>query len=251
MNAIKSLSEVFLQPLVSATLLVAIAVVLRWRGRRRAARVFAGIAIAIAFLGALSPVADALLRPLELRYPPLAAGPAVRSAAFVVVLGSAYSPHLGAPITAAISGEGLARIVEGVRLARIYHLRLVVSGGAVRGYPASALGYAELARDLGVDPQDLIVSAVGVDTRTEAAAISRLAGSRPFILVTSASHMPRAVALLRRAGAVPLPAPTGQRASDSSSLSWRQWLPGAIALHETEIALHEYFGLLAIRLSWD
>jgi uncharacterized SAM-binding protein YcdF (DUF218 family) len=251
MNAIKPLSEVFLQPMVAAALSAAIAVVLRWRGRRRAARVFAGIAIAIAFLSALSPVADALLRPLEQRYQPLAAGPAVRDAAFIVVLGSGYNPHHGVPITAAISDEGLVRIVEGVRLARVYHLRLVVSGGAAQGYPASALGYAELARDLGMDPQELTVSAVGIDTHTEAVAITRLAGSRPFILVTSASHMPRAVALLRRAGAAPLPAPTGQRAFDLNPLGWRQWLPGATGLHKTEIALHEYFGLLAIRLGLD
>ena len=45
----------------------------------------------------------------------------------------------------------------------------------------------------------VIVSATGIDTHTEALAIARLVGSKPFILVTSASHMPRAVELFRRA----------------------------------------------------
>jgi uncharacterized SAM-binding protein YcdF (DUF218 family) len=251
MYTVKAICEVLLQPLVTAALVAAIAFILRLTRQVNAAHVLGAVAISIAFLSSLSPVSDALLRPLEGAYPPLGDGLAVSNAAFIVVLGSAYHPFEGIPITSAISDEGMVRIVEGIRLARAYHLQLVVSGGAAPGYPASALGYAELARALGVAPNDLTVSAVGVDTHTEAVAIARVAGSRPFILVTSASHMPRAMALLRRAGAAPLAAPTGQRAFAVSPPAWRQGLPSAVGLHKTEMALHEYFGLLAIYLGLD
>jgi len=251
MIVIKAMASILAEPLLLATCVALSAVVFRTIGRRSLAKGSALAAAAIIYLGALSPLTDMLLSPLERSYPPLSADADVHAAAFIVVLGSGFYPRAGVPITAELDDEGMRRIVEGVRLARRYHIPLLVSGGKSAGTASPALGYAQLARELGIDGSSLLVSADGTDTHAEALAIARLVGAKPFILITSASHMPRAMALLRRAGASPLAAPTAQHVFPVGSIGLLRWLPSISALRNTEFALHEYLGLLAIRLGWD
>jgi hypothetical protein len=85
----------------------------------------------------------------------------------------------------------------------------------------------------------------GRDTRAEALDICHSLGNRPFVLVTSASHMPRAMEWLRRIGCVPVPAPTDQRSIGSASLAYLL-LPRASGLQMSDDALHEYIGWIAL-----
>jgi uncharacterized SAM-binding protein YcdF (DUF218 family) len=205
-----------------------------------------------AYLGSIVPVGNALLAPLERRYPPLRLDESNSSVRYIVVLGSSYAPRAGFPVTAGLDDEGLVRIVEGVRLAhQLKNARLVVSGGAPQGQAPSAQGYARLARELGIPASSLIVLDRPLDTRAEALEVSATLGDSPFLLTTSAYHMPRAMLLMERAGARPIPAPTGYRASDSFYFGWRAWLPSAAGLRKTELALHEYLGLGAMILGFE
>jgi uncharacterized SAM-binding protein YcdF (DUF218 family) len=61
--------------------------------------------------------------------------------------------------------------------------------------------------------------------------------------------MRRAVLLMNRAGAQPVPAPTDQETG--ARTTWSDWLPSARGLRHVETALHEYLGLAAIALSLD
>jgi uncharacterized SAM-binding protein YcdF (DUF218 family) len=70
-------------------------------------------------------------------------------------------------------------------------------------------------------------------------------------VVTSAYHMPRAMLLMRRAGAEPIAAPAGQRAFGATPLSWRSLLPWAGGLGDTDRALRDYAGLVAISIGLD
>ena len=171
---------------------------------------------------------------------------------YIVVLGSSYAPRDGIPVTAALDGDGLNRIVEGVRIMRkLGALRLIVSGGAPPGRTPSAIGYAKLARDLGVDDGSLVVLDGSLDTGSEARSVAALIGASPFILVTSAYHMPRAMRLMQHAGTRPFPAPTGQLAHESERRSWAGLLPTSIGLRRTERAVHEYLGLAALAAGFD
>jgi uncharacterized SAM-binding protein YcdF (DUF218 family) len=163
------------------------------------------------------------------------------------VLGADYAPRAGISVTAALDPDGLARIVEGVRLARKYPgMRLLVSGGAPAGRAPPARGYAELARDLGIEDSSLVVSDKPLDTGEEAQAAARLLGDQPFLLVTSAYHMPRAMRQMRRAGARAFAAPTEQLVNPAPGIDWRRLLPSSAGLGKTERAFHEYLGLLAM-----
>lgn len=247
----KELIGALATPLVLAAVLGLAACVGRVLGRRQLGAVLLGCAAAVGYGSAVEPVAYALSAPLEHRYSSLA-DDALPSVGYVVVLGSSYSPDRAIPVTAALDGAGLARVVEAVRLVKLLGAaNLVVSGGARSGGTPSAAGYALLARDLGVAPGSIVIRETALDTGAEARDIVELLGTEPFLLVTSALHMPRAMALMQRAGARPIPAPTDHLVRASLTLEWGAWVPRLDALRATEEAVQECLGLAALTLGID
>ena len=149
-----------------------------------------------------------------------------------------------------ISARCACRIVDGIRLARhIGKVRLIVSGGAPPDQGASAVGYARLAGELGIPADSLLMSDKPRDTAAEARAVVELIGQAPFIMVTSAYHMPRAMRLMRRAGAQAIPAPVGQKIMPRPLWTWL--IPGSGGLGATERAIHEYMGLTSLAIGFE
>jgi uncharacterized SAM-binding protein YcdF (DUF218 family) len=234
-------------PLVCGLFITLTGAIFRLFGRRTISTVLWVAAASLVYLSAIAPVANALLAPLEGRYPPLTDIQNLPRVNYIVVLGSDYVPRDGNPITAAFEIDGLARIAEGVRLMRQVHgARLVVSGGPSGKQTTSAIGYTKFAVDLGVDPGSIVKLDKALDTAEEASNVAALAGQSPFILVTSAYHMPRAMRLMQLAGARPIPAPTGQLARRQFDFGAGEWIPRSSSLRKTELALHEYLGLAIV-----
>ena len=235
----------WLLPLPIAMIAVCAGLVFGLVGRRRTARALIAAGVMLAVAATLGPVGNALLRPLESRYS------AVRDASllpsvphYVAVLGSGYSPRDGLPVTAALDADGVVRLAEGIRLFRqIPGARLILSGGPQRGEPPIARGYALAAAALGVSPAAMILIEEPLDTGAEIRAIHSRIGDANVLLVTSAAHMPRAMALSGREGLHAIAAPTGNLAGPSS---WMP-LPSGVSLRKSETAFHEYLGLLALR----
>lgn len=249
MSVLKHIFGGYATPLMLALLLGVAGAVCRVRGGRRSAMWLLCSAAAAVYLGGLVSVGEALLTPLERAYPPLFADAPLQSVDNIVVLGSGFMPRDAIPVTAALDEDGLVRIVEGLRLVRrLPGARLIVSGGAAPGFTPAALGYAELARDFGVANASLVVLQSPRDTGAEARAVASLLGGAPFLLVTSAYHMPRAVRLMQRAGVHPIPAPTGQRVGAFARRGVHRWLPTSAGMRDTELALHEYLGLAALAI---
>ena len=252
MYFIKQLVGELANPLTIALLIAGAAAICRVRRRTRIASWLLFSAAAIAYLGSIGPVGDALLGSLERRYSPLQEEQLLSGVKHVVVLDGGYSPRDELPVTSALSGASLVRIVEGIRLAKRFDsVQLIVSGGAPPGRAPSAARYAELARDLGVGDASMIVLGQSLDTGGEARAVVEAIGEEPFLLVTSAYHMPRAMKLMQRAGAHPIPAPTGYHVIRSSAGGWHFLLPNSDGLGKTERAIHEYLGLIALAAGVD
>ena len=244
---VRQVVGVLATPLVIALMIGVAAGIFRMIGRRKIAIGLLASSLVVIYLAAISPVSNAFLARLEHRYAPLSEDIVLPEVEFVVVLGSGYTPHDGVPVTAALDEDGLVRIAEGIRLVRrIKGARLVVSGGAPPGLMPPAVGYALLAREFGLDDSSLIILDRALDTNAEAKSVFSLLGAMPFLLVTSAYHMPRAMRLMKQKGAHPIPAPTGQRVNESAPTGWRSLLPTAEGLGNTDRALHEYLGLAAI-----
>ena len=249
---LKKLVAAVFMPLPLAFLFLCIAGLAWWRGWLRTGRLFAVLAVLTVALSSMAPVADMLLSPLERQHPALLdARTQADDVSAIVVLGGGYRAAPGLPVTAQLSGDSQVRLLEGLRLHRQldHALPLVLSGGSVLGSDAASQGYAEAARALGGFDSSLILLDTPRDTAEEAYAVrERFGAGARVIVVTSASHMPRAVRHFRRAGLEPVPAPTGHLVLDHGPRGPSDWVPTATSLRRTERALYEYMGLLAAGL---
>lgn len=102
---------------------------------------------------------------------------------------------------------------------------------------------AKIVPIMGVNPQDVILETESISTEDEARLLKPLLGREKFILVTSASHMPRAMALFKKQGMNPLPAPAGHLVKGTEASDWRFNFPGSRDLYKAEGAFYEYLGL--------
>ena len=97
---------------------------------------------------------------------------------------------------------------------------------------------------MGVDQNDIILEIESRDTKDEARLIKPLVEDAPFVLVTSASHMPRAMALFRKAGMSPIAVPTDHLIKNPYGISFDNLFPRSYHLQKSERAVYEALGLL-------
>lgn len=238
---LRKIAGLCLMPL-SAVLLPGLAgLLLLWRGRRRPARWLLTAALAGLLLLAYGIPGSWLARRLESRHAPFPDGTAV---ARVVVLGGDYSYSRRIPARNHIGSSSLARLVEGIRIYRQQEegCTLVLSGIGV------AEGMRVVALDLGVPEEDIVLDPVSRDTGEQARLLGERLGGAPFALVTSATHMPRALALFHRQGLEPIAAPTDYLCKPGDGWSFYAAFPAASRVRTAERAIHEMLGLLWVRL---
>ena len=254
---LRKLITQFFMPVPLALILLAAAGIFLWVGRKHARRhariaVFLAGAAGVVMLFSSSPfLSEALIRPLERAHPALFACPAEGPDPYIVVLGAGRRDDRSVHPLARLSDAGTARLVEGVRIfSGLPDATLVFSGGALGADTAIADAMADAAVSLGIPPERIERLVEPLDTESEAAAFRALiaanaasAGERGVILVTSASHMPRALYLFRMNGIEPIPAPTDYRAL-RRPFSLYTIAPNASSIATTERAVHEYLGLL-------
>ncbi len=220
-------------------------------GRRFLGRLLVALALVVVVGASWVPVADRLLAPLEATYAPVfeVADPGVYAA--VVVLGAGWEPDANWPAPARLNESAALRLMEGLRLLQtLPQAQLVVTGASRRaGEAPVAQGYAAAARAMGVAPERIVVLDTPTDTALEAYAVREALGAHePFLLVTSAAHMRRAVAHFERAGLTPSPAPTHFLSGRGRPAQFSYWVPSAENLRKTERAIYEYLGLWALEL---
>ncbi|ART81392.1 envelope biogenesis factor ElyC [Oceanisphaera profunda] len=202
----------------------------------------------------MRPVANALIAPLEAQYPPYLVDDSTPNSVpiqDIIVLGAAQVADLSLPLLSQLGSAGLARISEGIHLSLAYpNARLIVSGYAGGEGRSSAELYSAVAQSFGIAKSRIIELPLPQDTFEEAAAIAPLIKGRQALLVTSASHMPRAMRLFNGQGANPTAAPVGHLAKESlqhkesrAKLPLYTYLPKARYLERSETAWHEYLGL--------
>ncbi len=238
MFALKKLVGAALMPLSIVFWLLVAGVWLLWRGRRpRLARglITAALAVLVIAGGAFpSTVVTGWFEHVE-----HAAEPA-DGVRWIVVLGGGHSHDEALPVSSRLSDHTLKRLAEGVRLWRAADdARLFLSGGTTRHPVTEAEEMRHMAVLLGVPEAAITIDPDSLDTAEQAATIAERLGDTPFLLVTSAVHIPRAVAMLESRGARPIPAATGYRSLDQP---WYRWLPGSHGIERTTAAWHEVLG---------
>ncbi|MFB3925384.1 MAG: YdcF family protein [Syntrophales bacterium] len=208
--------------------------------------VLAGILI----LAALSfeVVSDHLVGSLEYRYTPLNVSEMAGKSTikWIVVLGAGHVSDPYLPATSQLSDTATLRLIEAVRIYReLPGCKLLLSGGKIFDPASEAEVMASVARTLGINPEDIVLEAKSRNTEDQAKIIPSIVGRDTFILVTSASHMPRAMALFKKSGVSPLPAPAGYTVKRSQGTIH----PGGAflateSLAKSETAFYEYAAIL-------
>jgi len=212
-----------------------------WRtGNQKTGKILVSASVLSLYLLSSGPVSHILLEPLEKQY---SFDQSEKTVNFIIVLGGGYISNPRLPVTSQLNAFSLSRLQEGVRLHRENPgSRLVFTGEGCSG------GMARVAKAIGVNKKYIIVESKSEDTKDEAINSKKIVGNAEFILVTSASHMPRAMALFRKQGLNPIPFPTGHLLRGNQKVSLSLLLPSSHALYRSERAFHEYMGLLWARL---
>jgi uncharacterized SAM-binding protein YcdF (DUF218 family) len=237
-----------ISPLGLALLLWLVGALLSWLGRRGWGRGCRAAGCLLLLLLSSPLVGEHLLHRLEVQYP-LSAAQDSPSAEAIVVLGGFTQPPLP-PRPNIDVDEGFDRLLHGLRLWRAGKAPLLVfSGGNIPYLTGSSMTEAaslcSLALEYGVDPRAILLEEESRNTYENALYTGRLLRERGLnrvLLVTSAAHMPRAVAVFRKQGLEVLPAPTDLQVV-TRSFNLFQLMPGPAALAYSNAAIKEQVGM--------
>jgi uncharacterized SAM-binding protein YcdF (DUF218 family) len=227
-------------------------VLLLTRLRRLASWLVVTSLVLLALFG-LSPLGNALMLPLEERFPPWDASRGPPDG--VIVLGGVIAEDVSAARGAVALNESAERVTVAAELARRYpNLRIIFSGGtnALMFDKDAEAGFAvRQLEDLGVARERITAEEQSRNT-VENAVFSRLiANPQPgerWLLLTSAFHMPRAVAVFRAVGFPVEPYPVDWRTTGPLDLL-RPYPSVSEGLRRTDVAVREWIGLLLYRLT--
>jgi uncharacterized SAM-binding protein YcdF (DUF218 family) len=249
------ISKTFLFFTLPSNLLILLAVagtVMLFSKHVRAARALLFVSmLAIVVLG-LSPLSRMLFHVLESRFPPWnASGPAPTG---FIILGGAIDPDISADRNAVSLTDAAERLTIVPELARRYPgARIIYTGGnaSLFGGPLEATYAAQLLTSFGIPPRRLELEARSRNTLENAVYTKAMVAPKPgerWVMVTSAFHMPRAMAAFRGVGFEVEAFPVDWQTGSGDSLLWpfRSFVGG---LETTDALAREFLGLLSYRVT--
>ncbi len=201
------------------------------------------LAIGILFLYSYPPFSNYLISNLENQYPKYNYKSDIE---YIHILGNGHNTDISQPLSSQISDGGIKRDLEGIIIhKRVKNSTIIFTGYAGNTNIPNAIMNSKLAQLLGVDKKDMIINPNPKDTREEAIFTKSIVGTKPFVLVTSATHMPRSIMLFRSLGLNPIPAPTNFYKNE-----FKGYLrtPNIYSFYKSKIAIHEYIGILWVKL---
>ncbi|MEO6625056.1 MAG: YdcF family protein [Burkholderiaceae bacterium] len=197
-------------------------------------------------------IPDRLLRTMESRHPPIAANARLNGYTGIVLLGGALAhSNLWEAHKQVALNDQAERMTAAVALMRTHpQLKLLFTGG-IATIPPRGLSEAQRARqffdEMGVDPARVLYEDQSRNTAENATLSAKLPGvnpRQPWLLLTSAYHMPRSMGVFLKAGWNVTPYPVDYRTTKEPS-----WLD--YSLHDGarrwELALHELIGYYVYR----
>ena len=234
-------------------LIAAAGVVLIFTRFARAGRWLAVLGVVLIGIAGLSPFGNALILPLEQRFP---AWDASRGAPDgIVVLGGAIGPAMSDARGEPSLNESAERMTAVADLARRYPTaRILFSGGdgSLMADSSPETKYAlPLFESFGIPGKRIELEGRSRNTAENAAFSKAMADPKPgarWLLVTSAHHMPRSVGCFRRAGFAVEPYPVDWRTRGPSDL-WRPFTNLGDGIRRTDTAAREWVGLVAYRVA--
>ena len=188
-------------------------------------------------------VATLLMRPLEYAYPALKNPASHPEARTIVVLTGYAARDRNLPLSSRLNSTSAFRVIESAFIfAKRPDCKVIVSGS-----PAAASIMAGHLRQLGVPDASLTVDRGSSSTVDSALRVSQRTEGASVFLVTSAGHMPRAVASFLKQGVKTIPAPTDYRLP--REVRRASWTQSPTHLRISDLAAREYLALAWYRLT--
>jgi len=234
-------------PLSLVLLLLLVALLFLLRGHKKTSSGLLLVALAGLWLASTPFVARGLYGALEARFPPLPLANVPAADCTVLLggaIGSAEPPRVDVELSDAID-----RVYKTAQIFRAGKTRYVIASAGNQPWSQSPWVEADLIKELlvewGVSTDAIFLEGSSRNTRENALYAKNLVNSihcETTLLVTSAAHMPRAVAAFRGAGISVTPVSTDVRVTAGGTLSAAMWLPDAGALAMTSDAIREWIG---------
>ena len=217
-------------------------------GWRKTASSLKFCSVVILLLASNSMFAGHLLQSLEQRYPQQELASISKHDAILVLGGGLQIPL--APALRSQIGWGSDRYWHAVLLYRAGKAdKIILSGGNVfaqQGVQGEAYYAAELLQQWGVPQSKIIVETSSRTTSQNLANTERFFETgeiSSMLLVTSAYHMPRAMAGLNQSQIKITPASADVLVLSTATPDIMKWIPSVGALKLTTTAVHEYYGI--------
>ncbi len=242
---LKKFVTFFVEPLGFISILLVLGLYMLHVKKERVAKILLSFGLFLLLLFSYPPFANFLVQNLENQYPKFDYKQQVK---YIHVLGSGHNIDPSQPLSSQISSTGTKRVLEGILIHKqMPNAILIFTGYEGDTNTTNAVMNAKLAHALGVDYKEMIINGKPVDTKEEALFTKTLVGDKPFVLVTSATHMPRAMLLFRSLGMHPIAAPTNYYKSE-----FRGYLraPEPLYFYISSVAVHEYLGILWAKRSF-
>jgi uncharacterized SAM-binding protein YcdF (DUF218 family) len=186
-----------------------------------------------------------LIKHLEDKYPVIPIqSQEWRKTEAIVVLACNYFEDNGLPFVSRWPNCSLQRNLHAVLMYREHAMPIFLAGdilGSNDKY-SQASHNKYFFEQMGVDSADIFIVPKGVNTETEVNALASILDGRNISLVTSASHLPRAVFYFEEKNIQVLPIPVEH--FSRKSVEPMIGLPNAASLYRSERAIHEYLGLI-------
>lgn len=204
------------------------------------------LVLSFLFISLLSfmPVSERLAHHIERKHLPILQHNAAQNFNYILLLGSGGIADPSLPVNSQLSVTANNRFLEALRL---YHANpnaiLVVSGANFGDIKSHAQMMKEMAISMGIPSKKIMVLDNNLDTDDEALKMSNLIRGKKAVLVTSATHMDRALNLFYNYGTAPTAAPTNYLAKNRlGETPSYYYIPNSYHLYKSKTALHEYIG---------
>jgi uncharacterized SAM-binding protein YcdF (DUF218 family) len=242
----KKLLGALLMPLPICFILIALSLVAIIQHRKWLAWIFSSASILLFLMISTPFIPDFLLAQTESKFPQFDVSQKIHK---IVILGCGHVEDPKLPITSQLYTCSTVRLNEALRIYQFNKNSLFITSGAL---PQNKVSNAEMNKRfllaMGVEAQNIISIEKSRDTEEEAQNIKAHLLGETFAVVTSASHMQRAMKLFQDQGLEPIAAPTEHLVRHAQSRPWQYMLPNSKNISKMERWWYETLGSLWLRL---
>lgn len=226
--SLKKFISFFLEPFTLGFFILIIAFIFLFLNSYKKAKIFLFLGIVYFFLISSSIFSNLLMSPLENEY---------KNQENLNITKIEYILLLG--------GDFDRRFDEVIKLSKkLEKAKIITSGYEGSGTIPEAIEAKDRLISYGIDKNRIIMQKKPKDTIEEAIGTKKLLGTKPFILVTSASHMPRAMEIFKQQGLNPIAMPTAFTVKEKKSNSYLS----IGNIKKVSMAMHEYLGLSWLKI---